>query len=206
MLSPVLRADSIVSGAPAQRRDEKLRPMALLDRDGVINEDLGYVCTPERFRLIPGAAEAIGTLNRSGYRVVIATNQSGIGRGLYSEDSFHEFMAWVSELLADRGAHFDACFYCPHHPTKATGEVRKSCACRKPAPGMLLAAMRMFPTQIDRSFFVGDRSKDIEAARSAGVRGILFDGRTPIRQLVEIAVGGPSATWERACSRIDSTR
>lgn len=158
--------------------------MAIFDRDGVINHDHGYVCTPERFQWVDGAVEAIRFLHRSGFRVVIATNQSGIARGLFSEQDFEAFMAWVAEQLANHGTYFDACFYCPHHPTAGVGDYAVPCKCRKPLPGMLLTAFRLFPTELGRSFLIGDRESDLLAARSAGVRGVRFDGDQPIGDLV----------------------
>lgn len=183
-----MRADLPFVAALERFDQADVRPMAILDRDGVINRDGGFVCTPERFQWVDGTVEAIRLLHKSGFRVVIATNQSGIARGLFSEHDFKAFMAWVAEQLADSGTYFDACFYCPHHPTAGIGEYRVACECRKPSPGMLLAAFRMFPTEIGRSFLIGDRESDLRAARSAGVIGLRFEGDQPIGDLVASAI------------------
>lgn len=188
MLSCIIRGDATLRTPVSGQGTSEVRPMAVLDRDGVINVDHGYVCTPDRFEWVEGATKAIRGLNQSDYRVVIATNQSGIGRGLFSEREFVTLMEWVAEELGRRGARFDACIYCPHHPTDGVGAFRVVCSCRKPQPGMLLKALEIFPTDVSRSFLIGDRESDIRAARSAGLRGLRFNGRPPIATLVESAV------------------
>jgi D-glycero-D-manno-heptose 1,7-bisphosphate phosphatase len=152
------------------------KPCAFLDRDGVVNEDTGHVHTPGEFRFMPGMPDAIRMLNDAGWLVVVVTNQSGIGRGLYSEEEFEEFTCWIGERLAEAGAHVDATYHCPHHPTEARGEYLADCECRKPGPGMLLRAIAEFHPDVERSFMLGDKPTDMEAARAAGVRGVLYRG------------------------------
>ncbi len=152
------------------------RPCAFLDRDGVVNEDTGHVHTPAEFRFMPGMPEAIRLLNDAGWLVVVVTNQSGIGRGLYTEAEFEDFTRWIDERLAEAGAHVDATYHCPHHPTEARGEYLMDCECRKPGPGMLLRAIAEFQPDVRRSFMLGDKRGDMEAASAAGVRGVLYDG------------------------------
>lgn len=140
-------------------------PTAFLDRDGVLNVDRGYVCNVSEFEWVPGALEAVKRLHSAGYRVVVATNQSGVGRGLYTEDQFLSLTNWMLER-----APFDAVVYCPHAP-------EAGCPARKPGTAMLEAVDRYLGVDKDNSFFVGDKSTDIEAGEAFGIRGLLFDGQ-----------------------------
>ena len=119
----------------------KSKPAVFFDRDGVINVDNGYVHTEEDFQWIPGSRDAVKWVNDLGYYVFIITNQAGIGRGYYSERQFHQFRDWLDSRFIESGAHIDATYYCPHHPSEAKGHYRKQCSCRKPAAGMLLQAI-----------------------------------------------------------------
>ena len=151
-------------------------PCVFLDRDGVINEDTGYVHRPVDFRWMPGMPEAIKLFNDAGWLVIVITNQSGIGRGRFSETEFLAFTRWIDGELAAIGAHVDATYHCPHHATAAQGEYLRACECRKPAPGMLLRAIEEWRPDLARSVMIGDKPSDMEAATAAGVRGILYDG------------------------------
>ncbi|MEI6726344.1 MAG: HAD-IIIA family hydrolase, partial [Actinomycetes bacterium] len=104
------------------------------------------------------------------------TNQAGIGRGYYSEEEFAVFTRWIDERFAEAGAHVDAWYHCPHHPSEALGNLRVACSCRKPAPGMLLEALRDWDIDIDRSVMIGDGPNDLEAAAAAGVRAVRYSG------------------------------
>ncbi len=154
----------------------RYKPALFLDRDGVLNEDLGYVHTPDEFRWLPGAREAVKLANDAGWLVIVVTNQAGIGRGLYTEEEFAAFTRWIDAELADVGAHIDATYYCPHHPVRGRGPYLVACDCRKPAPGMLERAVREWGVDISRSVMVGDSDKDLEAAASAGISARTFDG------------------------------
>jgi D-glycero-D-manno-heptose 1,7-bisphosphate phosphatase len=151
------------------------RPVAFLDRDGVINVDTINLHLAEDCQWIPGAAEAIGALNRAGYWVAIVTNQSGIGRGLFSEDQFLEFSNWYLTQLRLQGAIVDELLYCPHHPTEALGDYLCECTCRKPQPGMLLKVLDREGMARAGSFLIGDKPTDIQAAHAAGIPGYLFE-------------------------------
>lgn len=156
---------------------EPLRPTLFLDRDGVLNEDLGYVSRWEDFRFIPGAARTVREANRSGWLVIVATNQSGIGRGYYSEADMQALHARMAEALAAEGARIDAIYHCPHHPEATVAAYRHpDPPLRKPNPGMLLQAIAEWPVDVARSLMVGDKEADMEAARRAGVRGLRFSG------------------------------
>ncbi len=144
-----------------------------LDRDGTINEEVGYLDRIEKLRILPGAAEAIGMFNRAGLKVVVVTNQSGIARGFFDEAFVEETHRHLLDLLRKQGARIDAFYFCPHHPTEGLGAYRLDCACRKPRPGLLLRAAAEMGIALEDSFMVGDMPKDVEAGIRAGARGIL---------------------------------
>ncbi|MDE2486670.1 MAG: HAD family hydrolase [Alphaproteobacteria bacterium] len=157
--------------------DSQLRPALFLDRDGVLNEDRGYVAHWDHFRWIPGAKAAVAAFNRAGWLVIVVTNQSGVGRGYYTEAEMHALHRRMSEELARDGARIDAFYFAPHHPEAASEAYRHpDPPDRKPNPGMILRAMSDWPIDRDRSVLVGDKRSDMEAAERAGVRGLLFTG------------------------------
>jgi D-glycero-D-manno-heptose 1,7-bisphosphate phosphatase len=154
-----------------------LRPALFLDRDGVLNEDRGYVHRWEDFRWIDGARQAVAGFNARGWWVFVVTNQSGVGRGYYSEDDVHALHARMAEDLAAAGARIDAFYHCPFHPEALEDRYRHpDPPDRKPNPGMLLKAMADWPVDAARSVMVGDKAIDLEAGRRAGVRSLHFSG------------------------------
>jgi D-glycero-D-manno-heptose 1,7-bisphosphate phosphatase len=154
-----------------------LRPAAFLDRDGVLIEDVGYPHREDQLRLIPGAAEAVKRLNDAGYLVIVATNQSGVARGYFTEDRMHAFNALVVDRLAEAGARIDAVYACPFHAEGVMADyVHPDHPDRKPNPGMLLRAIAEHGIDPARSLMIGDQASDLEAARRAGVAGHLFPG------------------------------
>jgi D-glycero-D-manno-heptose 1,7-bisphosphate phosphatase len=145
------------------------RPAAFLDRDGVVNIDHGYVVRIEDFEFVAGTLDACRALAQRGFALVVITNQSGIGRGLYSEADYHTLTAWMRAQFAAAGAPLAGVYHCPHHPTDAHGIFRVECDCRKPAPGMLLRAAEELDLDLARSIVFGDRRSDLQAAFTAGV-------------------------------------
>lgn len=145
------------------------RKALFLDRDGVINVDHGYVCTPGRTDFIDGIFELCRVARQAGHLLVVITNQAGIGRGYYSEQQFLDYMDWMRGEFERRGATLDAVYHCPHHPTDGIGDYRRECECRKPAPGMILRARRDLGLDLARSTLVGDKASDVAAGRAAGV-------------------------------------
>lgn len=144
-----------------------------LDRDGTINVDVDFLRSPDQVLLIPGAAEAIRRLNARGVATAVVTNQSGIARGLFAEEALGPIHATLESALHRSGARVEGIYYCPHHPTEGIPPYVVDCDCRKPKPGMLLAAARDLRIDLRRSFLVGDRISDIEAGHAAGTRAIL---------------------------------
>jgi D-glycero-D-manno-heptose 1,7-bisphosphate phosphatase len=144
-----------------------------LDRDGTINEEVGYLDRIEKLQVIPGAVEAIRRINESGMKAVVVSNQAGVARGYFEESFVAKTNACLREMLLAEGALIDAFYFCPHHPTEGRAEYVKVCDCRKPAPGMLLKAAEELRIDPNRSYIVGDTLKDIEAGTRAGAQGIL---------------------------------
>lgn len=142
-----------------------------LDRDGIINEDHGYVSSPEEFEFKPGIFALCQQLRQKGFKLVVVTNQSGIGRGYYSEQRFWQLSDWMRLQFEREGIVLDGIYFCPHHPTDAIGQYRHQCACRKPAPGMLLQAAEELGLRLSDSLMIGDKLSDMEAAKAAGLKG-----------------------------------
>ncbi len=154
-----------------------LRPAVFLDRDGVLIEDSGYPYRDEDLILIPGAVDAVRAINAAGWLSVIVTNQSGVARGLFSEDRMHAFNALLVERLGTLGARIDAVYACPFHAEAVDpAYFHPDHPDRKPNPGMILRAGTEHDIDLSRSVLIGDRDSDTEAARRAEVTGYLFPG------------------------------
>src|SRR5919205_1542207 len=144
-----------------------------LDRDGTINQDIGYVSSPDELIIYPYAAEAVRLINETGLKAIVITNQSGIARRLYDEAMLAAIHDRLLAELAGDGARIDAVYYCPHHPRIGNAQYRKPCQCRKPNPGMLRQAAREHDVDLSRSYVIGDKASDINLATNAGARGAL---------------------------------
>ncbi len=169
------------------------RPAAFLDRDGVLNLDVGFVSRPDQVRWVNGAFDAVRLLNATGYLVLVVTNQAGIARGLYGCGDVERLHAWMNREMARRGARIDDFRYSPYHPDFDDGRYRDRAHWRKPAPGMLLHLAECWPVDLSRSFMVGDRASDMEAAAAAGVRGYPFAGGNLHDRIRDILAGsGPA--------------
>jgi D-glycero-D-manno-heptose 1,7-bisphosphate phosphatase len=166
-----------------------------LDRDGVINTDIAYAYKPEDIEFVPGIFELCKTLQNKGYLIIIVTNQSGIARRFYSENDFHHLTAWMTQVFAEHGIIITDTFFCPHHPS-ITGK----CNCRKPAPGMLLEAIKKYPIAPQFSIMVGDKASDMQAADAAGITTrVLFNTQitcdtathtvSTLNEIIDLSIG-----------------
>ena len=146
------------------------QPVAIfLDRDGVINQEVGYLHRREDFVYVPNVIDGLKVLSSLGYLLFIVTNQSGIGRGYYSDLEFESLMTWLCDDLARNSVKIHDYAYCPHHPSHAQGDFLIACDCRKPAPGMILELANQYSVNLSDSILVGDKVSDISAGRNAGV-------------------------------------
>jgi len=152
-----------------------------LDRDGVLNHEQGdYICRVEDFIVLDNF-EALKSLQEKGYLLLIATNQGGLAKGWYTEDELAKMHQLLKDQYAVHGVEFTDIFYCPHHP-EFTGD----CDCRKPKPGMLLKGIEKYNIDPAKSYFIGDRERDVEAGTKAGVKGILIDSDQPISTVLHL--------------------
>jgi len=145
-------------------------PAVFLDRDGTLNEEVGYLHRPEEVALIPGAAEALARLNARGIPVLVVTNQAGIGKGKYGWDAFQAVMDRIAGLLAQAGAHLDGVYAAPYHAAGLGEYGHPDHPDRKPNPGMLLRAAREHRVDLARSWMIGDKAIDLQAGRNAGCK------------------------------------
>jgi D-glycero-D-manno-heptose 1,7-bisphosphate phosphatase len=144
-------------------------PAIFLDRDGVINHNYGYVYKQESFDFIDGIFDIALHAHKSKYKLIIITNQAGIGRGYYTEEQFHRLTAWMCDQFSAAGSHIDHVYYSPCHPTAGIGKYLKDDYSRKPNPGMILQAQKDFSIDLGSSILIGDKVSDIQAGITAGV-------------------------------------
>jgi D-glycero-D-manno-heptose 1,7-bisphosphate phosphatase len=181
------RADELLAAAPAPRK------ALFLDRDGVINVDHGYVHRPEDTEWVPGIFELCAQAQQAGYLLIVVTNQAGIARGYYSVDDFIAYTSWIHGEFLRRQTPLLATYYCPHHPVKGMGNYHVECHCRKPRPGMILAARERLALNLNHSLLIGDKASDVEAGRLAGIsRGVLVTGRCiPLASMTPLFANPP---------------
>ena len=149
------------------------KPAVFIDRDGTINEQLGYVNHLSRFVILPGVSEALRLLNKNDFWAIIVSNQGGVARGYFPMDLVHKIHGFLTSSLKDQGATFDGIFYCPHHPAGIVPEYSSDCECRKPKPGLINQALEAFDIDMSGSYVIGDRYVDIELASRVNIKGIL---------------------------------
>ena len=180
--------EDVVSGRVAGMNRSFRRRAIFLDRDGVINREVNLLNRPEQMELLPGAAEAVRLINKSGYLAIVVTNQPVIARNLCTLNELDTIHATLETLLGKEGAYLNAIYYCPHHPDKGYPEERPEykidCDCRKPKPGMLLKAAGDWNIDLAESYMIGDSGWDVQAGESAGVkRSILVGTNEPFALL-----------------------
>lgn len=149
------------------------RPAVFIDRDGTINEQMGYINHISRFSLFPRSAEAIKLLNSNGYLTIIVSNQSGVARGYFPIELVNQVNEHMCDLLKAENANIDGIFFCPHHPYGSVPEYSFSCDCRKPKTGLIEKACKHFDIDLKSSFVISDTYADIEMSHRANVNGIL---------------------------------
>lgn len=150
--------------------NKRLKPAIFLDRDGVLSEEKSYVCTLEDFTIFSYIKECIKKIKEKGYLTIVITNQSGVARGLFSEEVLQEMNSYLI-----KETDVDAVYYCPHHPQGKIEKYRKECNCRKPRTGMIEKACKYFPIDIEKSYMVGDRASDILLGQNAGLTTVLLE-------------------------------
>lgn len=146
------------------------KPAVFLDRDGVLTEEKSYIASIEALSIFPYAVECIRQIHQKGYWAIVISNQSGIARGMFTEDA----LQGMNEYLK-RNSGVDAVYYCPHHPDGKVRQYRKICKCRKPEIGLFEQACRDFAIDMDRSYMIGDRAGDILAGKKAGIKTVLLE-------------------------------
>jgi D,D-heptose 1,7-bisphosphate phosphatase len=142
-----------------------------LDRDGTINRDVNYCPSVKEFEILPGVPDAIRLLNQHGFKVIVITNQSGIARGLFTENTLSQIHEHMNKVLAQNKAYIDGIYYCPHHPDD-------SCDCRKPKPKLILQAAKEHNIALGFSYMIGDHPKDVAAGKNAGCKTIWLDNNS----------------------------
>jgi D,D-heptose 1,7-bisphosphate phosphatase len=148
----------------------KKKPAVFLDRDGVLTEENGYVCSIEEMRIFPYAKDCVRQIKKKGYYTIVITNQSGVARGLFTEEMLIEMNNYLQKKIG-----VDAIYYCPHYQKGKEEKYTMNCNCRKPKTGMIERACKEFDIDMEKSFFVGDRAGDIMAGRNAGIKTVLLE-------------------------------
>jgi len=151
----------------------KKKHVIFIDRDGTVNHDVDYCDSPDKLELIDRSAEAIRLVNDSSFFAVLITNQSGVGRGYFSESVVHDVNNRLLSMLEEKGSCIDKTYYCPHHPEAKVEEYRQVCECRKPNPGMLLQGAKELGVELEGSYMIGDRYSDVATGHNAGICSVM---------------------------------
>ncbi|HKT13736.1 MAG TPA: HAD family hydrolase [Terriglobia bacterium] len=160
--------------AGSRNNGKTLRPAIFLDRDGTVTDEVGYINHISRAKVYPFAAEAVRMLKSTGFPVIIVTNQSGVGRGYFTEEIVSQVHLMVEETLRAAGTSIDAYYYCPHHPSATVKGYRQECGCRKPGTGMPEEAAERFGIDLSRSYVVGDTYRDMKMGFAIGARTVML--------------------------------
>lgn len=146
-----------------------------IDKDGTLIENIPFNVDTNKVRFTHGAVEALAQLKQFGFLLILVSNQSGVARGLFTEEALHRLQDGLQKKLASEGVPIDGFFFCPHHPEGKLPAYAMECECRKPKPGMILAAAKQYNVELSRSWMIGDILDDIEAGNKAGCKTILID-------------------------------
>ncbi len=182
------------------------RPAIFMDRDGTVNEQMGYINHIRRFVLLPGSAEAISLLNQHGFLAIIVSNQSGVARGYFPIDLVYEVNDHMERLLRREGAVLDGILFCPHYPDGKVPEYSRSCDCRKPRTGLIEQACRQFAIDMPSSYVIGDRCSDMELASRSGLKGILVKTGYGLGDLKYVVPASPYQPFHVAEDLLDAVR
>lgn len=144
-----------------------------LDRDGTVNKEVEYLSDPKEFKLLPKVAGAVKLLNKNNFKVIVVTNQAGVGRGYFTEQKLEEIHQEMKHQLKKKGAYVNAVYYCPHHPIEGIGKYKKDCWCRKPNPGMLEKAAKDFNLDLSQCYVIGDKLVDLGVGKRVNCKTIL---------------------------------
>ncbi len=181
-------------------------PAVFMDRDGTINEQMGYINHISRFILLPGTAEAIRLLNRHRYLAIIVSNQSGVARGYFPLQLVEDVHSHMRGLLKKENAVIDGIFFCPHYRTGVVREYTADCDCRKPRTGLIKSACETFDIDMTNSYVIGDRSTDIELAHRAELKGILVKTGYGRGDIEYVLPGSPLKPFHIAGNLLDAVR
>jgi D-glycero-D-manno-heptose 1,7-bisphosphate phosphatase len=168
------------------------KPAVFIDRDGTINEQMGYINHISRFVLLPGTAEAIKILNRHDFLAIVLTNQSGVARGYFPIDFVEKIHSYMKGLLQKKGAVIDGIYFCPHYKEGVVPEFSIACACRKPQTGLIETACENFDIDMANSYVVGDSYSDIDMAHRSNLKGILVTTGYGLGEIDYILPGSPN--------------
>lgn len=182
------------------------KPAVFLDRDGTINEQMGYINHLSRFVLLPGVPEAIRLLNKNNFLAIIVSNQSGVARGYFPIDLVHEVHEFLKASLKERGATIDGIFFCPHHPRGEVSEYGSACDCRKPKTGLIDMACESFDINLSNSYVVGDRYIDMELAHRIHLDGIMIKTGYGLGEIEHILPKKPIKPIHIAGDLLDAVR
>lgn len=190
---------NIETAKPAGQQTSGKNKAVFLDRDGTINVEKGYLFRIEDFEFLPGAVEALKSVQDAGYKLIIITNQSGIARGYYTLQDFHRINNWMLETLEAKGVHINKVYFCPHHPEAAVPEFRIDCDCRKPKTGLYKEAVEEFDLEISECYAIGDKIRDCSICGSGGCHGFLIADNEKKEFIADVKAGRVTNVRYAAC-------